>query len=391
MLSALPLIAAAVLTAAGALGLWKRPRSALGISAAALCGAAAAGLSALPTHAPPDQFWSRAAILVLVAGVGSGLFLTATTLSRNLQAVSPVAISGTVLLVQILLLGEMERTPSGAPGSTTATVTLHVLTLCWAVAPALLVAHIARGRFPFIESALVRAVLRIAAWILPVLVGSATVLVLVVLAPGLAVSGHSLSAEIARTVLLASATVLGLCLTVTRLRRRLLPVVQWARAAVLCQQLSRFEQDLVTVVPMWARPDVVAQPTVLRNPSAALYARLVVIWDTTRALLSSTDPRIVDAGFDFADAVEPRSPHGRRTAIAEASWLSQALGARPGTAPEEQFTVLPEPAEVPAVDMVAEAQFLREVAQILRHEEELTARFGDYLADRLPNPDAQRA
>lgn len=379
MIIAAGLLAGAALLLAGALGVTNRDQAAVGITVAAFCGGTAAVLAALRLLLPGASGYTETAILLLLGGVGSGLFTTAVVLSRRLRTASPIAAGGAILLVQALLLTEGGTTPlagDDGPGGQLNVALLVVVTLAWASAGTFLAIYACRELVRFIGSRHVRRALHAAGILLGLADACGVILVVVVAyAHGTSSSSRAAIVETLTATILIVATVLGLILIATRLRTALRPQLITVRASVLFWQLAWLERRLLAAAPHWARPAGLRTPAARNGASEALYARMVIIWDTTRALLSVTDADIIDASLDFADHTEPSAPPARRAAVAEAGWLHLALCDGAGHGPGEQFTVLAHDAAGLTTDLVGEAGFQLRVARVLRRENDLLERF----------------
>ncbi|RZT75488.1 hypothetical protein EV383_6228 [Pseudonocardia sediminis] len=366
------------LLVAGGLGLGKRDQAAAGFTIAALCAGGSALLGALHFLAPSTQGYGAVAMLMLLGGVGSGLFTTAAALSTRLRGASPLAAGGGVLLVQILLLvdgGANPLTRAEGLGSQLNVALLVLLTLGWVGVGTVLVLHTGRELVRFISSPALGRALSIAGALLGGLIVVGTVLAVVTLAPAQSIPGQTPIALTATALLLLAAAALGTILGGMRLRTTLRPRLLAIEAAVLFWRLARLERRLLNAAPNWAPPAGLSTPTARSGAREALYARMVIIWDTTRALLSVTDTDVVDASLDFVERAEPTSGPARRAALAEAGWLHLALSDRAGQGPGERFTVLPHDGGNLTTDLITEAAFQVQVSKVLHRESALLERF----------------
>lgn len=368
----LSLIAAATLLLAAVLGLRRRTQPAVGITVAALFAGVAALLGAVPSPGTPTaRAYLAAGILVAIGLAGTGLFTTATALSRRLYAISPIAAGGGVLLGQILLLVDGALLPLVEPRTGGSCypqlVMLTGLTLVWPmVGTAVLIGH-GRRVLRYIPSTAMQTTLRLSAALFVAAFAALAVLAALQLHPAASpVAQGALAAS--DVVLLCCATLLGLGLVATRLSGPLQPVIEQVRAAVLFLRLRRLEGVLVSAVPSWQQSEAIARPSLLRErPDAALYARMVVIWDTTRALLSGVPTHVVSAAVDFAREHGSGTSPDRRAALAEASWLAWALRGGRGDGPDATFQVLDAEPPPRTGELLAEARLQTEVSTQLRH------------------------
>ncbi|KAA1012202.1 hypothetical protein FVA95_27470 [Pseudonocardia sp. EV170527-09] len=368
----LSLVAATTLLLAAVLGLRRRTQPAVGITVAAFFAGVAAVLGAIPLpEMPTSRAYLAAGVLIAIGLAGTGLFTTASALSRRLYAISPIAAGGGVLLGQILLIVDGALHPLIEPrtgGSCNPQLAMLTgLTLAWPMVGAgVLIGH-GRRVLRYIPSTAMQTTLRLSAALFVAALSALAVLAALQLLPATSPGARGVIAA-SDVVMLCCATLLGLGLVATRLSIPLQPVIEQIRAAVLFHRLRGLEQVLVSAVPSWKQSEVIAQPSLLRErPDAALYARMVVIWDTTRALLSRVPTQVVSAAVDFAHENGSGTSPDRRAALAEASWLAWALRGELGDGPDAAFQVLDPELPPRTGELLAEARLQVEVATQLRH------------------------
>ncbi|GAA1388847.1 hypothetical protein GCM10009613_26850 [Pseudonocardia kongjuensis] len=366
-------VSATALLTAALLGVRNRTRPAVGISVAAFFAGAASLLTALPTPPPVAREHHAALILIAVGLAGSGLFTTVTAVSRRLRAVSPVAAAGSIVILQLLLISGGALEPlsrAGAPGRPELTI-LAFISVLWPTVGAALLIVVGRRLLRYITSRCLRATLRAAAVLAALALAALAVLAALQLPPGWAAPGTVLAAD---AVLFIALTLLGLGLIGTRLAGPARPLVRALEHTLLYLRLGWWERRLVAAVPEWGRRTAVAPPSPLHGAQEALYARLVVIWDVTRTLLSTVPIAVLDASVDFAEAHGPRSSPQRRAALAEAGWLSWALQTPDQGQAAGEFRVLDDAAPA-AGELSREARFQLQIASVLRREPRLQQQF----------------
>ncbi|MBN9739447.1 MULTISPECIES: DUF6545 domain-containing protein [unclassified Pseudonocardia] len=362
----LSLTAAATLLVAALLGARRCGQPAVGITVAAGCAGVAALLSSVPAFYPADPVSVTAALVVAVGLAGSGLFTTAAALSRRLRAMSPLAVGGTVLMVQVLLIvdGALASVSRPAAGHHSQLLLLVLLTALWPLVGAGVLVAIGRRVLRYIGSRPMRAVLRIAALLLGLLTVALIGLAALQLTPA-SLPGRAHLVMIGDIVVFACASLLGLCLIGTRSRRRLRPWAESMTAALLFWRLGRLEVLLVGAMPRWQRGEAIARPSLWHEqPANALYARMVVIWDTTRALLSSVPPEVVSEAVDLAHRHSSTTSTVGRAALAEATWLGWALR-DPHASTPVAFQVLDQEQPPGAGELLAEARFQLRISGLL--------------------------
>lgn len=363
----LSVTAGVTLLVAALLGTRRSTQSAVGISIAAGGAGITALLSSVLPATPAARASTTAAIIVTVGLTGSGLFTTATALSRRLRAVSPLAAGGTVLIVQVLLIVDGALIPlsrSEAAEYHPQLLLLVTLTALWPLAGAGVLVAIGRRVLRYIGSRPMRAVLRTATALLALLVVTLAGLTLLELTPAPPAGGAHL-VMLGDIVLFACASLLGLGLIGTRLRRVLRPQIDSLTAALLFWRLRHLEQLLVDAMPRWQRAEAIARPSLRHEkPVNALYARMVVIWDTTRALLSAVPPEVVAEAVDHAQRQGAMLSTVRRAALAEATWLRWVLRDPHSTTPVA-FHVLGQELPPGAGELFAEARFQLRISELL--------------------------